>query len=256
MKQPEERDLQSQMELLHTEKPQPQEDPQPSQDMQDQPQQEAPLTQQEEPVLEEEEEEEDPVQEEDFLFEIEFRVRERDYVEFQEDFSRKNVKAAIKRSRIIGAVEIAVGILIGIFTFLDPNSREQYLIYIFPALLMIMGIWNIFSSRKSSWKTLRKNASRSYFSAAYLQHPLQIRFYADRFQQIAQGFTREFYWKDIHSFRENRHQFFILVKEKSCVLIPKKDLGDNEQKVAELIDKVCEVYGKKKYKIRNEEQYI
>ena len=46
------------------------------------------------------------------------------------------------------------------------------------------------------------------------------------------------------------------MKEKSCVLIPKKDLGDNEQKVAELIDKVCEVYGKKKYKIRNEEQYI
>ena len=80
-----------------------------------------------------------------------------------------------------------------------------------------------------------------------------MRFYTDRFHQFAKGFDREFYWKDIHSFRENRHQFFIMVSAGSCLLIPKRDLGDNEQKVAELIDKVCEIYGKKKIKIRNDE---
>lgn len=181
------------------------------------------------------------------LAQIRYRISFEQYLDFNNSIAEQNYKAQRRKSVIMGAIEIIVGILfvVSLLT-MEEYKREQmgnFILYlILGCVLIVLGLYSIVFYKIIFPRQLKKSVANQYKKSEYLRGEILIELYEDHLFEESGTYSDSVLWENTEGFRETPTMLQIMLEGTRCILIPKKQIPGRVNELREIFMKLAQQY--------------
>lgn len=199
-------------------------------------------------ALEESLDQEDEEQEEEAdlkcQIKLNYRITVDQFFNFQMNTSRTQVEKNKKRSVIISLVEIGFGLLYLAMLLLQYTDGSIWMYLVCLALIGV-GSYSFFFYRYSYEKQLYKSVEKQHAGLEYFQNEIRLELFPNKCVERSGKMVKKTYWRNMWGVMHPGDAFYIMLDEKSCLLVPKEPLGEKAAEVEKFLRDICERFEKK-----------
>lgn len=179
------------------------------------------------------------------IFNLKYKITEEEYLYYNHLYASEEFRGKRKKANRTGILELIIGTALIIFVlFTEMGRQNKGLFSILAALGFGLGIYSLIFYRVIFPNSLTKSAKGYYQKSKYLTNEIELTFYNNRLEEKAVETENVYKWNEIESFAKSEKLYFITIKGKRSILIPKNALGDDKYILEEFFETVSKKYGK------------
>ncbi len=181
---------------------------------------------------------EKPNFESDKKFNFKFRVTRDDFMQFNLATINAVTKKGDKKNKLMGVVELVIGILLIVFYF--KATQKQPPIYIAMGVLLCLFstvsliFYPIFFPR-----AIKKSINRAYDKSGYDNIDIDLFIDNVRIIEKTKEGEKEHFWKTSNGVTETENHFLLQLSDKTGMLIAKSVIGSELSSFDEFLTGVC-----------------
>ncbi len=182
------------------------------------------------------------------IFNLKYRISEEEYLYYNHLYASEEFRDKRKKANRTGIMELVIGIaLILVVLFTELGKQNKGLFSIVAAMGIGLGTYSLLFYKVIFPKSLTKSAKGYYQKSKYLTNEIELNFYNNRLEEKSVETENTYKWHEIESFAKSEKLYFITIKGKRSILIPKNALGDDKYILEEFFKTLSEKY-EKEYK--------
>ncbi len=179
------------------------------------------------------------------IFNLKYRISEEEYLYYNHLYASEEFRGKRKKANRTGIMELVIGIaLILVVLFTEFGKQNKGLFSIVAAMGIGLGTYSLLFYKVIFPKSLTKSAKGYYQKSKYLTNEIELNFYNNRLEEKSVETENTYKWHEIESFAKSEKLYFITIKGKRSILIPKNALGDDKYILEEFFETLAEKYGK------------
>ncbi|WP_040195456.1 YcxB family protein [Candidatus Soleaferrea massiliensis] len=183
-------------------------------------------------------------------FDLCFRVTLDNYIKFNLLLTKDTVDRAKKRNRIVGVLEILVGVVFLVISLLQENLQGEWLFTAISAIIIVIGVISLIYYPYIFPGQMRKAGKKHYMKSRYLQSEIRIQISDSFFREISLGNQTDIYWEEIQGIKDADTMYLIVLEEKRCIIIPKKAFDESSlQEFEEFLESMMKRYDKQRIEL-------